>query len=81
MRTTARRPTSTPSISTDRSTDAQLCRCTPGESTDSRTAAPETITPFDTMLSIALPTRSPSSWTNFAGGCEGMWVRIGHCAL
>ena len=56
-------------------------RVTPGESTDSRADAPETITPFDTMLSIAFPTRSPSSWTNLAGGLLGMWVRIGHSRL
>src|SRR3954466_2506651 len=80
-RITARRPISVWSRTTDRSTVAQLCTRTPGERTDSRTPAPDTITPLDTTLSIARPTRSPSSWTNLAGGCDGMWVRIGHRSL
>ena len=68
---------------TDRSTRAQLSMRTPGESTDFRTFPPETITPFDTMLSTARPTRpfASSSCTNLAGGLLGTWVRMGQRSL
>ena len=66
---------------TARSTRDQLLTRTPGDSTDSRTRPPETITPLLTTLLIARPTRSPLSCTNLAGGCDGTWVRIGHRSL
>src|SRR6516162_10466008 len=56
---------------TDRSTVDQLLTRTPGDSTDSRTVPPHTMTPLLTRLSSARPTRSPESCTNFAGGCDG----------
>ena len=66
---------------TDRSTLAQLLTRTPGESTELRTRPPDTMTPLLTRLSAARPTRLRSSWTNFAGGWEGTWVRIGQRSL
>jgi hypothetical protein len=59
------------SISTARSTEAQLLIRTPGDSTDSRTSPPETMTPLLTRLFTARPIRSPDSCTNLAGGSEG----------
>src|SRR6185437_13878277 len=76
--TTAYRPILVLCMTTDRSTRDQLLTRTPGESTESRTRPPETITPLLTTLLIARPTRSPLSCTNLAGGWEGTWVRIGH---
>src|ERR1035441_7624876 len=67
--------------STARSARAQLLIRTPGESTESRTSPPETMTPLLTTLLIARPTRSPSLCTNLAGGCEGTWVMIGPRSL
>src|ERR1700677_740447 len=78
---TAWRPILVLCISTDRSTVAQLFTRTPGESTDCRTRPPEITTPLLTRLSIARPTRSPDSWTNFAGGSDGTFVRIGQSSL
>src|SRR6202049_5210681 len=78
---TACRPMMVLSSTTARSTRAQLFTLTPGESTDSRTRPPETMTPLLTMLSTARPTRSPESWTNLAGGCDATRVRIGHSSL
>src|SRR6202044_1953717 len=78
---TACRPTIVLCRITDRSTADQLLIRTPGESTDSRTSPPDTMTPLLTRLSIARPTRSPESCTNFAGGRLGTLVRIGHRAL
>src|SRR6185312_12330514 len=82
-RTTARRPIRTLCSTTARSTHAQLSTRTPGDSTDSRTSPPDTITPLLTTLLTARPTRpeSLSSRTNLAGGCGGTWVRIGQCSL
>src|SRR5215471_14816219 len=78
---TACRPTTVLCSSTERSTVDQLLTRTPGESTDSRTRPPDTMTPLLTMLSMARPTRSPESCTNFAGGWDGTWVRIGQRSL
>src|SRR6201999_1481830 len=75
------RPTITLCSSTARSTVDQEFTRTPGDSTDWRTRPPETMTPLDTRESIARPTRSPSSCTNFAGGSGSMWVRIGQRLL
>src|SRR5215813_8534610 len=80
-RTTAWRPMTVSSRMTDRSTVAQLLTRTPGESTELRTSPPDTMTPLLTRLSSARPTRSPESCTNFAGGWEGTWVRIGQRSL
>src|SRR5262249_27224161 len=80
-RTTAWRPMTVLSRMTDRSTVAQLLTRTPGESTELRTSPPDTMTPLLTRLSSARPTRSPESCTNFAGGSEGTWVRIGQRSL
>jgi hypothetical protein len=66
---------------TERSTDDQLLTRTPGERTDLRTSPPDTMTPLLTRLSSARPSRSPSSCTNFAGGWDGTWVKIGHWLL
>src|SRR3954469_7558478 len=79
--TTALAPMRVLSMITERSTMAKSSIRAPGDSTDSRTSAPETMTPLETTLLTAWPTRSPSSCTNFAGGCGGMWVRIGHWLL
>jgi hypothetical protein len=59
---------------TDRSTVAQLFTLAPGQSTDLRTSAPDTITPLLTRLSIARPTRSPLLCTNLAGASDGTLV-------
>jgi 16S rRNA (adenine1518-N6/adenine1519-N6)-dimethyltransferase len=80
-RTTAFLPIVVLCMMTERSTlDQELIR-TPGDRTDWLTRPPETITPLLTTLLIARPIRSPLSCTNFAGGCEGTWVRIGHRSL
>ena len=79
--TTACRPMIVLCRITDRSTADQLLTRTPGESTDSRTSPPDTMTPLLTRLSMARPTRSPESCTNFAGGRLGTLVRIGHRSL
>src|SRR5215472_19233935 len=66
---------------TERSTrDHELTRA-PGDSTDLTTRPPETMTPLLTTLLIARPIRSPLSCTNFAGGCDGTYVKIGHWSL
>src|SRR5436190_7577636 len=54
-RTTARLPIRVLCRITDRSTRAQLSTRTPGESTDSRTSPPETITPLLITLLNAGP--------------------------
>src|SRR5215471_6508809 len=69
--TTARRPIRVLCMITERSTRAHEFTRTPGESTESRTSPPETITPLLTTLLIARPTRSSVSCTNLAGGCDG----------
>src|SRR5699024_5111206 len=66
--TFACRPTWTPSISTDPDTWDQECTRTSGESTEELTSPPETTTPGEMIESVACPTRSPLSCTNFAGG-------------
>src|SRR5690606_7072830 len=68
LRTWACRCTSVPSMSTEPSTSAHEFTRTPGESTDVRTSPPETTTPGEMIESVACPTRSPTEWTNFAGG-------------
>jgi len=66
---------------TARSTRDQLSTRAPGDRTELRTSPPDTITPLLTTLLIARPTRSPSSWTNFAGGWEDTRVEIGQRSL
>ena len=58
LRTTARRPTSTPSIRTEPSTCAQECTRTFGDTTEFSTSEPETTTPGETIEPTARPTRS-----------------------
>jgi AcrR family transcriptional regulator len=77
-RTTARGMIRALCSTTEWSTVARSSTRTPGDSTDSRTCPPDTITPLLTTLLTACPVRSPSSKTNFAGGWGGTWVRIGH---
>jgi hypothetical protein len=81
LRTTARRPISTPPNTTDPSISAWECTCTLGESTDRRTVAPEMTTPAQIIESSAWPVRPSSSKTNFAGGSGSGQVRIGHSRL
>ena len=81
-RTTARRPMSAPSSSTDRSTDAQLCTRTPGREHRLADQAPgDDHAVADTMLSIARPPGRRRRARTWPAGCEGMWVRIGHRSL
>ena len=72
MRTTAWRPISTPSISTEPSTWAHEWTLTLGETTEFSTSEPEITTPGEIIESTARPTRSCQPCTNFAGG-HGGW--------
>src|SRR5215475_6545639 len=56
---TAFRPITVLCRITERSTVDQLLTRTPGDSTDSRTVPPDTMTPLLTRLASARPTRSP----------------------
>jgi hypothetical protein len=80
-RTTASRPTSTSSISTESSTSARVWMRHPVETTLRRTTPPETMTPAQTIESTAMPRRSSSSNTNFAGGIEVAKLWMGHSRL
>src|SRR6266545_4768065 len=80
-RTTAPTPTSTSCITTESSTSAPSRTRTPGASTERRTVPPETITPAQTIESIAWPTLPGASSTNLAGGSGSCQVRIGHRSL
>jgi hypothetical protein len=45
------------------------------------TSPPDTRTPLLITLLTARPTGSPPEWTNFAGGWQGTWVKIGQRSL
>src|SRR5690606_4834463 len=68
LRTTACRPISTPSISTEPSTWAHECTRTSGPTTLFSTSEPEMTAPGDTIEPTARPTRPSTPCTNFAGG-------------
>src|SRR3984957_1050899 len=72
------RPTATWENTNPDSTSEQELTRTSGESTEFLTLPPETMQPFETMESRALPMRSFSAKTNFAGGYCRWCVRIGH---
>jgi hypothetical protein len=69
LRITQLRPMCTPGITTERSTELYSSMRTAENSSDSRTTAPEMMQPPDTSEFTAMPVRSPSESTNFAGGC------------
>src|SRR3954454_362432 len=74
LRTTACRPTWTPSIMTEPDTCAHECTCTLGEITEFSTSDPEMTAPGETIEPTARPTRSCQPCTNLAGG-QG-WLAV-----
>src|SRR3984957_1425413 len=78
--TTARRRTWVLSKITARFTRDRPSMWTPGDRTE-LLIRPPAITPLLTTLSTARPGRSPSEWTNFAGGWHDILVTIGHWSL
>src|ERR1700756_4093129 len=78
LRMRQRRPTLTCENKMDCSTSEYELTRTSGESTEFVTLPPETMQPFETMESSAVPVRPASAKTNFAGGYCRWCVRIGH---
>src|SRR5882762_10646010 len=72
------RPTATCENRIESSTSQYEFTRTSGERMEFLTTPPETMQPFETMESSAVPMRSFSANTNFAGGYWRWCVRIGH---
>src|SRR5579862_5711482 len=73
-----RRPTLTCENKMQSSTSEYEFTRTSGERTEFFTAPPDTMHPFETIESSAVPVRPDSANTNFAGGYWRWCVRIGH---